>query len=377
MHPMPTIKLTATFIEKLEPPKQRVEYYDTDCKGLIMRVNTSGDKYYALRYRNKASRYIRYTIGKHGILSLTQARKEAKRLLGLVAQGEDIQQDKNKDEGLTFIDYLNNFYLDWFKSNRKEYPIFERTILNCCKNLHHYKLHEIDKTVLHQFLYEYQKTRKVTNARLNRLSSAIKGAISRAVEFGYLSDNKLSGFSAMKEGTHKIRYFSAEEKAKFFEALKATPELTRNIVMVAYYTGMRRGEIFTLKWKDINFNTKQIVLDKDNTKSGKSRYIPMHEEVLKVFNGLQQTTQSNLIFKSPVTGKKLDTIKRSWSTLIKAAEIDNFRFHDLRHNFCSMLAMKGIPLYTIAQIAGHSDVKMTQRYAHLCPDHLSDAIAAI
>ena len=374
---MATIKLTATFIEKLEPPKQRVEYYDTDCKGMILRVNTSGDKYYALRYRNKSSKYIRYTIGKHGILSLTQARKEAKRLLGLVAQGDDIQQDKNKDDGLTFIDYLNTFYLDWFKNNRKEYKAFQNTLLNCCIDLHKYKLHELDKPILHQFLYRYQKDRKVTNSRLNRIMASVKGAISRAVEFGYLTENKLSGFTAMKESTHKIRYFSEEEKTRLFEALKTTPELTRNIVTVAYYTGMRRGEIFTLKWKDINFSTKQIVLDKDNTKSGKSRYIPMHEEVMKVFNALEQTNKTDLIFKSPVTGKKLDTIKRSWATLMKTAEIDNFRFHDLRHNFCSMLAMKGIPLYTIAQIAGHSDVKMTQRYAHLCPDHLSDAISAI
>jgi len=57
--PMATIKLTATFIEKLPPSKQRLEYYDTDCRGLILRVNASGDKYYALRYRNKVNKYIR------------------------------------------------------------------------------------------------------------------------------------------------------------------------------------------------------------------------------------------------------------------------------------------------------------------------------
>lgn len=188
--------------------------------------------------------------------------------------------------------------------------------------MHDYKLHEIDKTLLSQFLYQCQKAKQVSNARLNRMMAAVKGATSRAVEFGYLTENKLSGYTAMKEPPAKIRYLSDAETARLFEALPNAAPLIRNIVWVAYYTGMRRGEIFTLKWKDINFQTNKIVLDKANTKSSKARYIPIHQNLLPILHSIERTKGKELIFYSPVTGKKLDTIKRSWATLIKTAAIE-------------------------------------------------------
>ena len=100
----------------------------------------------------------------------------------------------------------------------------------------------------------------------------------------------------------------------------------------------------------------------------------MHKEIVNIISALSYEDSSELVFKSPITGKKLDSIKKSWSTLIKKANIQNFRFHDLRHNFASQLIMKGESPATVRELVGHSDFKMTLRYAPLAPAHKQKAV---
>jgi len=81
----------------------------------------------------------------------------------------------------------------------------------------------------------------------------------------------------------------------------------------------------------------------------------------------QTRKNSGLVFVNPQTGKKFDNCKKAWSSLLKAAEIKFFRWHDMRYDFASRLVMRGVDLNTIREILGHSDIKITMRYAHLAP----------
>jgi integrase len=73
----------------------------------------------------------------------------------------------------------------------------------------------------------------------------------------------------------------------------------------------------------------------------------------------------------------LDDVKKSWYPVVKAAKLTGFRFHDLRHTFASKLVMLGIDLNTVRELLGHSDIKMTLRYAHLAPEHKAAAVAKL
>ncbi|MCF6777868.1 site-specific integrase [Thiotrichales bacterium 19X7-9] len=247
-------------------------------------------------------------------------------------------------------------------------------LLITCKPLHNLPLDSIDLKVLNNFLFKYRNESNVSDNTLNNTAAVIKGAISRAEEFGYIEHNKLKGFKKFKVSENKVRYLSSQETSALMKALEDAEEIIRNIVLVAYYTGMRRGEIFSLDWSDIDFKTNQITLDKNNTKSGKTRSIPMHGNIRQMLLDLSSNTSVGFVFKSPVTGGRLDNINKSWATLMQKAEIENFRFHDLRHNFASQLVMKGESLSVVRELLGHSDFKMTLRYAHLAPEHKQRAV---
>jgi site-specific recombinase XerD len=91
----------------------------------------------------------------------------------------------------------------------------------------------------------------------------------------------------------------------------------------------------------------------------------------------KKTGARNLVFPSPKSGKKMESCASAWETLLKRADIENFRWHDMRHDFASRLVMRGVDLNTVRELLGHADLKMTLRYAHLAPDSKLQAVKLV
>ncbi len=147
------------------------------------------------------------------------------------------------------------------------------------------------------------------------------------------------------------------------------------MVVISLNTGVRRGELFSLQWQDVDFQSRQMTVVGATAKSGRSRHIPLNteaHETLLSWRG-QQSTTTGLVFQS-ASGARFDKIRSSWENLIVAARIHAFRWHDLRHHFASALVMCGVDLNTVRELLGHSDLKMTLRYAHLAPQVKADAV---
>ena len=126
-----------------------------------------------------------------------------------------------------------------------------------------------------------------------------------------------------------------------------------------------------LKWADVDFAAETITLRGANNKAGNTVHLPINSVVMQTLRSWQEQKQAGknslYVFPSPVTGEKLDNVNKSWASVLKDAEIKNFRWHDMRHDFASQLVMKGVDLNTVRELMGHSDMKMTMRYAHLAP----------
>lgn len=137
------------------------------------------------------------------------------------------------------------------------------------------------------------------------------------------------------------------------------------IVKFALYTGKRRGEILSLRWDDVDLENRLMTFHGTTTKSGKSQTLPINNKAYEVIQAAKALSVCDVVFsskKGPYTRNGFYSI---WRCIRKKAGI-NIRFHDLRHTYASYLASSGkVDIYTLKELLGHSDITMTQRYAHL------------
>ena len=144
-----------------------------------------------------------------------------------------------------------------------------------------------------------------------------------------------------------------------------------NLLRLALFTGMRRGELFKLKWKDINFIRKNISIK--DPKSGLDETIPLNEMALSVLNN-HKKQESEFVFPG-LRGNQRKTTPRPLRRIIKKAGLKNFRpFNGLRHSYASFLVSSGkVDLYTLQKLLTQKSPQMTQRYAHLSNKALMEA----
>jgi integrase len=147
----------------------------------------------------------------------------------------------------------------------------------------------------------------------------------------------------------------------------------RPIIQAAILTGMRLNEILTLQ-RDQVYNN-QIHIKAQDAKSKKAREIAINDALGALLAELEEINggRSPYVFIQK-NGRRFLSVRTAFSNACKRAGIENFRFHDLRHTFASQLVMAGADLPSVQKLMGHSDIKMTMRYAHLAPGHLKAAV---
>ena len=136
---------------------------------------------------------------------------------------------------------------------------------------------------------------------------------------------------------------------------------------IALHTGMRKSEQFSLEWSQVLFERKRIYLSM--TKNGSDREIPMSKTCSSVLQGLAANKRNEHLFQSTRYDRALKDPKKWFENAMEEAAIDDFRWHHLRHTFCSRLVMAGVDLRTVAQLAGRKSISMTMRYSHLAPEY--------
>ncbi len=147
------------------------------------------------------------------------------------------------------------------------------------------------------------------------------------------------------------------------------------IIRIAINTGMRRGEILAMRWSWIDFVRGFIHIPSEATKTAKPRSIPMNQVVRELLMDLRGTRgRSEAVFTSPKTGGLLTDIKHGFVSACEDAKVIDFKFHDLRHTAATRLADAGADPFVIAEILGHSDLRMTKRYTHATDERKRQAL---
>jgi len=212
-------------------------------------------------------------------------------------------------------------------------------------------------------------------ATVVRYIAALSHVFTIAVEeWGWLEDNPLRKVRKPKEPKGRDRFLSDDERDTLLSACKQSsyPHL-HTIVVLALATGMRQGEILNLRWKDVDLQQGRIVLHE--TKNNERRVVPLVGYPLSLLDAHAKVRRldSDLLFPGRNPQKPV-FIRAPWLAAVKAAELDNFRFHDLRHSAASYLAMNGSTPGEIAEVLGHKTLAMVKRYSHLSEAHTAGVV---
>jgi integrase len=140
------------------------------------------------------------------------------------------------------------------------------------------------------------------------------------------------------------------------------------IIPMLILTGARKREVLDAKWED--FNVEQRVWRIPLAKSGKARHVPMSDGVLSLLASVPMYDDCTYVFANPKTFLPYVSFFSAWNTVRKSVGLGDVRVHDLRHSFASFLVNSGRSLYEVQRILGHTQIKTTQRYAHLSQDSL-------
>jgi integrase len=226
-------------------------------------------------------------------------------------------------------------------------------------------------------------------ASINLQRAFLRHAFKKAIiEWEWLRANPVERVARERVNNARDRWLYPEEEKRLIEACVIHATGKGNVLIPHYWlqeivvfdlnTGMRQDEALSLKWIDVDLFRKTVTIMK--SKNGEKRTLPLNKRAFELLKAKTKTadTTDGYVFASEAGTKILArNVYRGFQGALKRAEITDFRFHDLRHAFATKLVQAGVDIYKVSRLLGHKDIKMTQRYAHHCPESLRDAVMVL
>lgn len=210
-----------------------------------------------------------------------------------------------------------------------------------------------------------QATRKpLANATKNRYRSFIMRAFSMACKSGWI--DRQPHVPSMREPKVRVRWIEKHQARILIENLQT--EWMKSICSFALLTGARKGEIFSLRWSNVDLRRKVAVIVAEDAKSGKARPLPLNDEAIAILRDLPRDSEYPFAYK----GRLAEEINRTeFARALSLSGLSDFRFHDFRHTWASWHVQNGTPLMMLKEMGGWEKLEMVNKYAHLSDEHLS------
>ncbi len=362
-------RISKASVDKLRPGEM---LRDSDLTGFGVRRQSGAPVYFLQKRLNGTSRW--FTIGTHGSPWTPElARREAMRLMGVVAEGFDplLQRQEQRDKPTVreaADQFMTSHGLKLKARTRDEYQ--RLMTLHICPALGSHSVADIRKADMARFHASMAKTPSGANFALAVLSKFMRWC----EDMGYRTEqtNPCRGLTKYRM-TKRERFLSREEFARLGDVLREA-EINESASLYAVaairlliLTGARLNEILTLQWKHVDFERRLLLLP--NSKTGQ-KSIRLSDRALDVLAKLPRIKGNPFVIVGNVDGSHLVNLQKPWRHLRELAGLDDVRIHDLRHSFASVAAATGASLPMIGALLGHSQPQTTARYAHLANDPL-------
>jgi integrase len=375
---MARVKLTKSFVESASCPVgiEKVTFFDTACRGLILEVRQSGYSVFGLRHIDGRGKQRQIKIGHRDDVTLDQARKQADKLRGRLALGVDVADEKRTQKLVPQVRELVAQYLAHVELHKKSWRFDEGLLRNHV--LPEWGGKYVDELTKSDVVALFAKHR-LTHApgSCNRLLILLRYLFNLALkwEVSGLKVNPTAGYPLFKENNKQDRFLTKEEAERLYvEVLKSPNRMLQFIVPMLLLTGLRKRELLDAKWSDIDLDKKVWFIPV--TKSGKPRAVPLSDTAISILMTVPRYKGCQWAFPNPATLKPFVSVFSSWNTARVAAGLKDVKVHSLRHAYASFLVNSGRTLYEVQHLLGHTQVKTTQRYSHLSQNTLMDATNA-
>ena len=368
-------KLTATLIEKMKPHQC---FWDERMIGFGVRTQTTTSPRYIVKTTlNGRPKFI--TVGRHGALTLDQARKQARQILGEVAQGKDPVSDRRAAREATRLT-LRAVSTRWLsehvaqKRKPSTYESYRYLLQNyILPQLGSTSLNGLNRTKIIKLHDSLRSKPRTANMVLAVLSSFWTWCVRRGLVEG---ENPVRYIERNPENKCE-RFLSPDELARLGKALtEYEPHHFFAVVALRLLilTGARRGEILSLRWDEVDFEGGFLRLA--DSKTG-PKNIALPGAVAEILNELPRLEGNPYVIPGGKAGRPLVNLNDPWGKIRSMAGLDDVRIHDLRHSYASVAVSGGMGLPQIGKLLGHSQTQTTHRYAHLADAPVKSAAETV
>jgi integrase len=341
----------------------------------LLELRKSGGKTYYLRYTDTGGTQRQHRIGNADLLSLADARKTALAVRKELALGRNPGEEKQLARTVpTLGQFTVEFYVPFIKTYKRSWKSDISYLKNhLLPDLGDKSLHQITKTdvlAMHRKMNENGYAPGTANRCLILLRYIFNLAIKWEVP-GVVT-NPARAVDLFENKDARETYLTQDQVRRLFVVLKASENpMLANIIQMLLLTGARKREVLDAKWSCFNFERKQWLIPV--TKSGKPRHVPLSDDVMRFLQTLRRDDECEWVFPNAKTGKPYVSIFKTWDTARQLANMGEVRIHDLRHSYASFLVNAGRSIYEVQKLLGHTQIRTTQRYAHLSQETLLEA----
>ena len=276
---------------------------------------------------------------------------------------------------LTFASFFEEHYLPYAKPRKRSWKRDDELYTLRIKDVFgHKRLNQITRQQIQSFHTDLL-AQGLAPATCDHHIKLMKYSFNLAIDWGLLTEKNPAARIPLFNRDNKVEHYLDENQLEGLLKVLRSDE-NRTVCLIALFllsTGARLNEALQAKWDQVDRQTRVWRIPASNSKSKRIRSVPLNDSALDVLKQLDTEGKFDHLFVNHQSGAAYTTIHKVWGRLRKNAGLSHLRIHDLRHQYASFLVNSGRTLYEVQSILGHSDAKVTQRYAHLSTKSLHEA----